>query len=374
EIPDMTMAELQQWEDSDRADWIYIDGIVHLQDRFFESVKKVYPEIAKRAGIEPEDKSLLIHNIAHMKEHGTASWHIHMKASLKLKDSSFIPGKKILVHLPVPAVCANMKNIHIIETSPEHASAADENSLARTVSFTETLTENHPFTVEYEYDSCVRYTNPNPEEARPLSSAMDCSEIAPAVVFTPFIRTLLKELKKDETNPLIIARRIYDYCTTQVTYAFMREYMTNECIPDYCGASLKGDCGVQALLFITLCRCAGIPAHWQSGLYVSLEYTGSHDWAMFYAEPWGWMFADPSFGGSAYRAGDSERWNYYFGNLDPFRMAANNEVLMELDPPKSQYRNDPYDNQRGEAEYEDAKLLHEDYETEQTLIEMTQID
>ena len=70
EIPDMTMAELQQWEDSDIADWIYIDGIVHLQDRFFDSIKKVYPEIARRAGAEMDDKSLLNDNVKHMKENG----------------------------------------------------------------------------------------------------------------------------------------------------------------------------------------------------------------------------------------------------------------------------------------------------------------
>ena len=31
---------------------------------------------------------------------------------------------------------------------------------------------------------------------------------------------------------------------------------------------------VQALLFITLCRCAGIPARWQSGLFVTPDDTG----------------------------------------------------------------------------------------------------
>lgn len=373
EIPDVTAEELRSWIDSDRADWIYIHGQIHLQDRFFDSMKKVYPEIAERANEPIGPRTLLDDNVKYMQEHGSSTWHVHMKASLQLKYSAFESGKKLLVHLPVPAECANMKNIHILSTSPECTHIAAEDSLCRTVSFEEETASVHPYTVEYEYDSCVSYVNPDPSQAEPLDQPFDTEEHAPAIVFTPFIKTLLKELQGSETNPLIIARRIYDYCTTQVTYAFMREYMTIEGIPDYCGTSLKGDCGVQALLFITLCRCAGIPAHWQSGLYVTPESAGCHDWAMFFVLPWGWMFADPSFGGSAYRMGSTERWNYYFGNLDPFRMAANNEVQLELDPPKKQYRNDPYDNQRGEAEYEDRALLTEDFETEQTVLEMKQI-
>lgn len=96
----------------------------------------------------------------------------------------------------------------------------------------------------------------------------------------------------------------------------MREYFTISNISEYAATNLKGDCGVQAILFITLCRIAGIPAKWQSGLYVSTHYTGCHDWAQFYIEPYGWLFADLSFGGGAYRDGDRQRWNHYFGNLD----------------------------------------------------------
>ena len=37
-----------------------------------------------------------------------------------------------------------------------------------------------------------------------------------------------------------------------------------------------------ALTFITMCRIAGVPARWQSGLYVAPDSVGSHDWAEFY--------------------------------------------------------------------------------------------
>ena len=168
-----------------------------------------------------------------------------------------------------------------------------------------------------------------------------------------------------------VARRFYDYCTTVVTYSYMREYFTITQIPEYAGLNQKGDCGVQALLFITLCRCAGIPARWQSGLFVTPYSQGCHDWAQFYVAPYGWLFADCSFGGSGYRAGSTLLHEHYFGNLDPYRMAANSQFQWEFDPPKAQLRSDPTDNQRGEAEYEDRGLSYQELDAAWELLEMT---
>lgn len=78
---------------------------------------------------------------------------------------------------------------------------------------------------------------------------------------------------------------------------------------------------------------------------------GSHDWAQFYVAPWGWLWADPSFGGGARRDGDELLWNHYFGNLDVFRQINCTEFQATFDPPKKYLRCDPYDDQSGEAEF-----------------------
>ena len=80
-----------------------------------------------------------------------------------------------------------------------------------------------------------------------------------------------------ETNPLIKARKIYDYVTTVPTYSFMPPYFCVEDLPGFMATRLKGDCGVFSLLFITLCRAAGVPARWQSGLYTTPMEIGCHD-------------------------------------------------------------------------------------------------
>jgi len=183
----------------------------------------------------------------------------------------------------------------------------------------------------------------------------------------------LAEILAGETNPIKKARKIYDFITTKVNYSFMREYFTIENISEYAAVNLKGDCGVQAILFITLCRMAKIPAKWQSGLYVSQYYTGCHDWTQFYVAPYGWVFADLSFGGGARRNGDLERWNYYFGNLDIFRMPANSEIQTDFNPPKQFLRADPIDNQRGEFEYQNQGLPYAYLEVKQELVSMEEL-
>ena len=71
---------------------------------------------------------------------------------------------------------------------------------------------------------------------------------------------LAEELTEGLTDPLAKARRFYDYVTTNVRYSYMRSYFCLESISDGCARNLVGDCGVQVLMFVTLCRCVGIPA------------------------------------------------------------------------------------------------------------------
>ena len=77
--------------------------------------------------------------------------------------------------------------------------------------------------------------------------------------------------------------------------------------------------------------------------------------------PWGWLPADASFGNAAWHAGSALRHDFYFGHLEPFRLPAAREFQHPFDPPKRFVRQDPYDNQLGEAEYADAGLSHQHY-------------
>lgn len=380
-LKDFKEEELRYLKEISAADWIYIDGTVHFQRRFYENLIKTRPDLAARVMVQDVDdaraneqkQKLLNDNIIYMKEHGSRSVRIRIRATIKAKKEFEEVGRKVRVHLPVPKICQQVSNIKILASSPEIAYTAPENAPQRTVYFETKLQPAQEFMVEYAYDYHVDYVELDPAKAAAKQPDFCLEEQAPHIMFTPYLRELRDELAGDETNPVILARRFYDFVTTKVMYSYMREYFTIDCIPEYCAVNQKGDCGVQALLFITLCRMSGIPARWQSGLYATEFYTGCHDWAQFYIEPYGWVFADPSFGGSAWRSGNTERWNYYFGNLDIFRMPANSEIQMDFMPEKKWLRGDPIDNQRGEFEYEDYGLLYSQLEVNQELISMEEI-
>ena len=116
----------------------------------------------------------------------------------------------------------------------------------------------------------------------------------------------------------------------------------------------------------------GVPAKWQSGLVASSQFVSPHDWAQFYVEPYGWLFADLSVGGSSWNAGNMEHWDFYFGNLDPLRMIANSEFQYPLEPAKDFYRTDPYDNQCGEVEWKKGNVYIDKFEPIRECIEITE--
>ncbi len=115
----------------------------------------------------------------------------------------------------------------------------------------------------------------------------------PHVVFTEKIKSLGRQIIGDETNPMLQAKGFYDWIGANVKYSYAREYSTLTNISDYCLSHRYGDCGQEALLFITLCRSEGIPARWQTGWDLWPGAKDIHDWTEIYLEPYGWVPVDP---------------------------------------------------------------------------------
>ncbi|AEF86596.1 transglutaminase domain protein [Treponema primitia ZAS-2] len=378
-IRDYSEGELTGLKETGLADWIFIDGKVRFQRRFFENLTKTRPEYESRLlKREPQEitarkQQVLNDNVRLMKEKGGRTVEITLRTSIKIKKEFEEIGKEVTVHLPLPRECRQVSGFSLLKTTPEGASIAPPEAPQRTACFKTILKGDDRFSLEYRFLNHLDYINPDPGQAVQTGVSFDLGEQLPHIQFTPYLQFLLKEIVGDEKNPVNTARRIYDFITTTVDYSYMRAYFTIDNISQYAAVNLKGDCGVQAILFITLCRMAGIPARWQSGLFTAEYYTGCHDWAEYYIEPWGWIFADLSFGGSSWRAGETERWNYYFSNLDVFRMPANGSMQDDFTPPKKQLRSDPVDNQRGEIEYGDRGLPMASLETEQVLLSIRDV-
>ena len=372
DIPDFSLAELQQQMDLRNIRWIYVDGQVRISRRFYSSMLKAVPGFAARAqkmlgGVESAtagtvEAQRLDISMQKMKEKGSLSNRIRIRTSVKLKDEYFIPGMFLRAHLPIPAACQQQSDIRIEKMWPQNGSIAPEDAPQRTICWEETMQENHEFIVEYSYVHTAVYKDAYHGMGKPGSLHCDTEEKPPHLMFTPYIKALCDELTQGIEDPLMKARAFYDFITKNMKYTFMPNYFVLEDIADSCAKNYTGDCGVFALLFITMCRCAGIPAQWQSGLTAEPDFVGCHDWVRFYVEPYGWIFADPSYGTSAVRLGKEERRQFYFGNLDPYRMVANREFQENFTIPKQQLRADPYDNQSGEMETTDRGFYYHEYE------------
>lgn len=374
-IPDFTEEEFNDLVDDRRIRWIYVNGEMRIFNRFYSSLCKAYPGFAQRAGeVLPGVESavggvpLLDHAMAVMKERGSMTNRIRIRASMRIKDEHFTPGMFVRAHLPIPSACEQQQDIHIEKVFPESGMIAPEDSLQRTVCWEENMLENHEFTVEYSYLHTACYHDTASMKADTRQPDFCTQEEAPHIVFTPFIRRLAAELTNGITDPLEKARAFYDFITLNMNYTFMPSYFALDNIAESCARNYTGDCGVFALLFLTLCRCAGIPARWQSGFAAEPGFCGGHDWVRFYIEPYGWLYADTSYGISAHRNKNEERRQFYFGNLDPYRMVANSAFAVNFTIPKEHWRADPYDNQVGEIETADRGLLYDAFTRDKQIL------
>lgn len=360
-VPSVTDEQFDNWELDGRIDFIYVNGEKRYFIRCHRSIIK-HPELVRQAGREVKpDNKWLDPMIREIKEKGSLTRRITLETSVYVEKEDFVPGE-YLMHLPYPAPSAQQSDICLLEGDPD--GTASENAPARTVHWRRKLDEWQEFAIKYAYTSCIKYADPlnQPAPAQPLYPnaapvcAEDLAESGAYIRFTPYLKALAADLASDAANDTEKAWKFYEFVTTKVDYSFMRDYFQIDDLHEFCAVNLRGDCGLQALLFIILCRIGGIPARWQSGYAVEPDYTGSHDWAQFYLPGWGWLFADCSYGGSAYRYGAAERHLFYFGNLDPMRMVANREFQAKLTPELSVLRVDPYDNQYGEVERIGAEL------------------
>ncbi|MCI8609319.1 MAG: transglutaminase domain-containing protein [Firmicutes bacterium] len=379
-FPKLTEEDFDRLQMENRIDWIYLEGEVRYLDNFCGTLKKVYPQLNQ--DYKPEEAAednMPIKDLVHGQEIGA---HIHLVHQVYLDERAVEEGKTLHVHIPMPVERDQIHNLKVISISPEPKKTPELMEEQPTVYFEEKAERGQVFSIEYAFDHKTTYMDLNQVDLEAVEAAQKnlpkeveayLAEELPHMAFTPYLRALAEELRGEETNFLLIAKRFYDFITTKVEYRFMRDYGAVDNTSEYCAAALRGDCGVQAMLFIALCRIAGIPAKWQSGLAAEPGFIGEHDWAQFYVPSIGWRLADPSYGGAANRRGDEIGRQFYFGNTEPYRIPTNSGYYKEFLPKKAFLREDPYDSQCGEMEYDDHGIYGADFHRRYIEVDIHQI-
>ncbi len=216
-------------------------------------------------------------------------------------DADTVPaGQIIRAWLPLPRMYPYQTNFQFISSSPTAKEIEPGDSPIRSAYFEQAAKAGQPtvFTMNYRYTHYGVWFNIDPKRVTlfdgkdPALAAF--TQQAPNVVFTPDMKVLSQQIVGDEKNPAVIARKIYDWIGANIHYSFAK-LSTPLSVTSATTAvrAIMGDCGEEAMLFITLCRLNGIPARWQTGWHTFPGGKDIHDWTEMYLAPYGWVPVDP---------------------------------------------------------------------------------
>lgn len=382
-IPDLDRDDFDKWLQEGSIESREIEGQVRIFNSFLPNLLRESAE-AKRRAVHVDEASaraddILRKHIDNALENALSPQNQRMQPVrnsvsmiLRLKPDVVPNGEIVRAWIPFPLREPTQTEIELVYAKPDNYVLAPEGTPQRTIYFEQMPSSGQEsrFEVRYEYTVSASYQHVDSKHVEPYANdqlyEQYTSEQLPHIAFTPYLRKFAEEIVADESNPYLKAWRIYDWITRNVRYALVPEYSTLECISDYAARNLRGDCGIQALLFITLCRISGVPARWQSGWYLNPHKSSPHDWAQCLIEPCGWLYVDPSFGGHMKDIPEYHR--FYFGNIDHFRLITSINISSKLSPQKIHYRSDTVDNQRGEMEWREANLYFDKWNYEMKIL------
>lgn len=287
-------------------------------------------------------------------------------------------GKTIRCWLPFARSYPHQSDIYLLQTTPAQHVIAPPEAPHRTVYCEAVAVKDKPttFAARFVYRSWSRVNEINPALVQPVKdapcAAYYSAERKPHIDFgNDVLKKLSGEIVGGETNPYLAARRIYEWIGNNTIYQYAREYSTLDNISYYTAARRAGDCGQHGMLFIALCRLNGIPARWTTGWECFSKLGNNmHDWCEFYVEPYGWLPADPDIAVNLLKHVDDELTttqsrevaDWLFGNMDGLRLTVNSDFSAPLFPPKTDFRSETVDFQRGEVEADGHNLYFDKWD------------
>jgi CubicO group peptidase (beta-lactamase class C family)/transglutaminase-like putative cysteine protease len=380
-IPDVTADDMESWRQQGVLQHRVIDGKVRYFDRAVSNLFRGCPAAKARcreAVTPPRTFNVPAHLaklVSEAKQTGQTEVHPvkhRIRYTLRVKDGHprLLKGAKVRCWLPFPQEYRQQSQVKLISSEPADADVAPRSHPQRTVYFEQVVDDPAKppaFVAEFQFVTAAYVPQLDASKVEPYDRAGTLyqeytAERAPHIVFTPEVQELAKEIVGEEKNPLEKVRRIFRWVSDEVRWVSEMEYST---IPNLSAKGITaraGDCGVQGLAFVTLCRAAGVPARWQSGWQTKPDRWNMHDWSEFYVEPWGWLPADASHGLQEHE--DVRVREFFCGHMDPYRLIVNLDYGRELHPPKRSFRSEPNDFQRGEIEIDAHNLYFDEWERE----------
>lgn len=373
--PKLTDEMIVNWEKDNSLEMKVIDG----EKRYFNNAvpnlfrinKEAKKQKEKIEGNKLDDLDIFLENyipkiVETAKETGqrlVSPVKMKIKYSLTVKPNAVPQGEIIRCWLPYPRESnPRQTDIQLISVNKNEYVIADNKNLQRTIYLEDKAEKDQPtrFEIELIYTSKAEYVNLF-EDSKEISFNKNpevfseyTGEQFPHIIFSDRIENLSAQIVGDEKNPLQKLKKIFTWVDENTPWASAREYSTITNIPEYSLENKHGDCGIQTLVFMTLCRYNGIPAKWQSGWMMHPPEINLHDWCEIYVDKYGWIPVDQSFGIKNY-LDESQRY-FYLGSIDAFRLIVNDDYSKPLFPAKIYPRSETVDFQRGEVEWRGGNL------------------
>ncbi|MEJ2634385.1 MAG: transglutaminase-like domain-containing protein [Calditrichia bacterium] len=379
-IADFQPAEFDRWMSEDKFDFRVINGDTLF---LYPSVSNLffrYPDIAKRRLPKPDNskyEQYFWNNYAKIMEAGKdnpnstvvpVKFRVHFTITV---DPNAAPADEtIRCWMPYPRIYAQQTDMKLEESSPQVKWVDRPDSPIRSLYFEQPAAADQPtvFKATYSYTAYSTHHKIDVDKVQRVSlndSTLKpyMSEQPPHVVFTPELIGLAKKIVGNQKNPYLQAKALYEWVAKNIQYSYAAEYSTIPNISMYTFNHGYGDCGQEALLYITLARSLGIPARWQSGWYIMPGGKTIHDWTEIYIAPYGWIPVEPYMGIKTQQYMDTltqeqqdTLTDFYFGNIDAYRLMANCNQNQKLYPAKKYFRSDNVDFQRGEVEWKGGNI------------------
>ncbi len=372
--PNVTKDEIAAWEKSNALENMTINGT----KRYFyaagrnlfriDTTSRKYFESANGRQSDSLDRLLVkyIPSVLATKKgdsHLLAPIKMKIKYTISVKPGEVPSGEVIRVWMPYPRTdVVSQTDIKLISTSQPQYIIASDSVIHKSIYMEGVALDGKPtvFSYELSYTSYNKYFAFKPEDIAPYDTNSKIyqeytAESAPQIVFSENIKAAVKDVVGDETNPYLKVKKIFEWININFPWASAREYSTIPNIPEYVLANRHGDCGQVSLLFITMARCAGVPAKWQSGWMMHPGNKNLHDWAEVYYDGIGWVPVDQSFG-RIMDAPDSDSYYFFTKGLDAYRMVVNKGISGDFYPAKIYPRSETIDFQRGEVEWKGENL------------------
>ena len=380
--PDLTQEQVAAWEASKALEGRVIDG----KKRYFRNAgrnlfridpeaRKVY-EAVNGVTRDVEDVYLDDYNrdvIATVRATGenlVKPVNFLIRYELTVKPDAVPAGETVRAWMPFPREDQNsISEVKLVAASQPDYIIAPDDVEHKSIYMEKPAEAGKPtvFSYTFSFTGFNEWYDFAPEDCLPYDTGSDIYKTYTAerrthIVFTDRIRALADSLVAGETNPYLKVRGIYRWIVETYPWASAREYSTIENIPMYVLENKHGDCGQVGLLFVTLCRCAGVPARWQSGWMLHPGAVNMHDWSEVYDEGIGWVPTDVSFGRGrgAVRDNDDEYF-FYTKGLDAYHLTCNSDYSGAFYPAKEYIRSETVDFQRGEVEWSGGNLYFDQW-------------